>query len=421
MFLLIVAFFLSAPLAAQAPAADSPQVLACKLSALAQRCTGVAFTLKPKSIEADRLFLIATACGRAADELKSATIATASPVSARLSILLSQARAYNGTATRGTLALTPLSPRQEVVPMLLPELIDLIEKEDVDVHLRLTPWQLTVKRILFRLVVELFYGFGNKYHESQQEVKQLKCLARMFNKPWSPERKLQYLALRLQKRKAPLSPTVQAAPFSFGTYFGTLQKKAYGTFIKQHPWLLLRTLRLLGDGLIDKIIPNPHQPKWQMYVELLLPLILARGIVHVLSYDRSETATDLAYTIGTDSLMYLAYSHFYFDEGTPGYAVANILYWLMPFLLETTSTRLWRAHSDKPLGKRAAAFLRDGKTHINAILAEGISISLIYKLLDDVLFPLIPIPDWLVESTVRPLPATPITEKDADEQRAILG
>ena len=361
--------------------------LALRLHTIAQRCVQRAKKMSPGIAGADDLFLTARICAKAAEDLFSSNTQDKEAVMRHVAALLNGTRHGDMLIRRGL----PTNIKREedaCVHMPLDEIITLIEEEKLDLYLRPTPLQLTAKRMVFKLIVELFHSFGRRALEAQ--------------KP---------------STAPPTAAASGALPRKVWSKFGTELRTH---FINKRPQFYLRTLRILANKFIDKTTPHPEQPQWHKPLEMFIPLLLGQIISYLVNY-KDKNKYDMAYEIGGDALIRAAYSRFYAEEGTREYKYINILCWLLPFILEDTSKRLWReANKDgsdaaRPITERFKVYGASAKENFPDILTEGLVTIAIWNTIDDWLMPKIEIPQWLLATPVQRTKQELLSSEDLED------
>jgi len=171
---------------------------------------------------------------------------------------------------------------------------------------------------------------------------------------------------------------------------------------------LLRTLRIMANKFIDKTIPNPKATKNQRLVELLAPLFVAHCLAYIVSIDHRQTLEGLRNKMLVDALFKLIAVRFYFDKESKWYKAINLVSLLLPFYFCSTSKRVWDSMDDT---EKSLSFLSKHTSHVQKlwnsqanfhnVIAEGLSETALYIIIDDYIMANIPIPRWLQSTVVQ--------------------
>ncbi|MGD1997502.1 MAG: hypothetical protein PVJ92_01160 [Candidatus Dependentiae bacterium] len=364
--------------------------LALHLHNVAQRCLARAKSMPDGIAASDDLLLTARICTQGAHDLFAEETQDKEAVARHVAALL------NGMRTDETLVRrNPTGEQREedmCVHLPLNEIITLIEEEKLDLYLRPTPLQLTAKRMVLKLIVELFNGFGRRALTAQKLVK--------------------------KHLKTEITAPVDEGGIGLQKMF---MKKLVLHLITNRPEFLLRTLRIFANKYVDKMVPHPEQPQWHKPLEMLIPMALGHALSYIISYGKTpeielpedtgaqskanKTKYNLGYEILSDGFLRFAYNRFYCKEESKYYKYINGLCWLLPFIFTDTNIRLWREANRDGDGNlrndRFSFYAKNAQAALPDIITEGIVETAIWSIIDDVIMPKIEIPQWLLATPVQ--------------------
>lgn len=332
-----------------------------RLTRIASVCQQRAQKLSPAHDTYRRLLHISAICLHALPTLSN----TRNPVDPTFYTSLStQLLPFTSIAIR-------TSPHQGGPPVTLPihEIVRLIEEEEVELHLRPTPFQLSAKRIMFRLLSELFYVFGSHKLELEHSDET------PFDQPQSNP-------LVCLKRSV---------------------KRELWDARSEHG---LRALRIFSNQFIDHIIPNKKPTKTQEFAELLVPIIISNCVAFVISKSKDETVKDLGRRLLRDIFRRLLMVQLFIKKRNGWYfALMGFIYFLS-FYNCAAGDYIWQNKmDDAPDGALARRFhylKKMGSSWENAMSVgiDGISSLLSYAIIDRAVAK-IPLPPWLLATPIQ--------------------
>lgn len=337
-----------------------------RLTRIASVCQQRAQQLEPTHETYRRLLHISAICLRALPTL-ARTITEINPTF--YSALSAQLLPFTTIAIR-----TP--PHQGSPPLTLPinEIVRLIEEEEVELHLRPTPFQLSAKRIMFRLLSELFYVFGS--HK-----------------------------LELEHADTTPSHELQANPL---VCLNRSMKRELWDARSEHG---LRALRIFSNQFIDHIIPNKNPSKKQEFAELLVPIIISNCVAFLISKSQEDSVKDLGRRLLRDIFRRLLMVQLFIKKRNGWYFALMGLIYFLSFYNCAAGDHIWQEQMNAApsgiLSKRVHYFKKIGSSWENAMSVgiDGMSSLLFYAVIDRAVTK-IPLPPWLL--------ATPIQQDPQD-------